>query len=140
MRNTDLPFLSTSYVWAAGGYITQVKNVNGDIVNRWRNPGDELTTDVPKMIFSESGYSTSTLYEIYRNASIHVIDVSNIRLANVSLAYNIPSNLCKKASIQNARLQVNVENPVTWAKTKAAKYMLNGYRMPSYVFGIYMNF
>lgn len=140
MRNTDLPFLSSSYVWAAGGYITQMGNVNGDIVNRWMKPGDELITDVPKMVFSESDYSTSTLYEIYRNASIHVIDVSNIRLANVSFAYNIPTNLCKKISVQNARLQVNVENPATWAKTKAAKYMLKGYQMPSYVFGIYMNF
>ncbi|MNL74706.1 hypothetical protein D3C87_2003860 [compost metagenome] len=69
-----------------------------------------------------------------------MLDASNIRLRNISLAYNLPQKFIKKAGMQNARIQFNAENLFTIATNKTAKYLLEGFRSPNYVWGIYLNF
>jgi hypothetical protein len=140
MRNTFLPTLATSYSSAAGGYITNITATNKDIANRWRNPGDEAHTDIPRIIFAESPFYSSNLYSIYANADVNVIDAANIRLSNISLSYAIPASICKKIFLSNARIQLNIENVATVAKSVEAKYLLGGYNSPNYVGGLYLNF
>ena len=140
MRNTDLPFLNSSYSSAAGGYITNISAVNKDIVNRWRQPGDELHTDVPAALYAETPGFSSSLYTLYLNSSINVLNASNLRLSNISLAYNLPAHLAQKASIQHVRLQFNIENLCMLAANPTAKYLLGGYNKPSYVLGLHINF
>ncbi|TFB31530.1 SusC/RagA family TonB-linked outer membrane protein [Pedobacter alluvionis] len=140
MRDTFLPVLGSSYNSALNGYVTQISSVNKDIVNRWRNPGDELKTNIPKVVFAEDPTYNSQSADIYRNADINVLDATNMRLRNISLAYNVPQLIAKKAGLSNIRFQFNVENAFTLAKSKTAKYLLNGYLTPNYVWGAYLNF
>lgn len=140
MRNTFLPVLGAAYNTALGGYVTQISAVNKDIVNRWKNPGDEANTNIPRLVFAEDPAYNSQSMDIYRNADINVIDASNLRLRNISLAYRLPEAISKKAAMSNVRFQFNVENAFTLARSKAAKYLLNGYRTPNYVWGVYVNF
>jgi len=140
MRNTFLPTLGSAYNSTLGGYATQIAPTNKDIVNRWRNPGDENTTNIPRVLFAEDPAYNSQTADIYTNADINVLDASNIRLRNISLAYKVPQQLAQKAGMQNIRFQFNVENAFTIAKTKTAKYLLDGYLAPNYVWGIYLNF
>ncbi|RYD69428.1 MAG: hypothetical protein EOP53_27170, partial [Sphingobacteriales bacterium] len=60
---------------------------------------------------------------------------ANMRLRNISLAYKVPQQVAKKAGLSNVRFQFNVENAFTLAKSKTAKYLLNGYLTPNYVLG-----
>ncbi len=140
LRNTNLPMLSNSYNSALRGYVTNISATNKRITNRWKNPGDELKTDVPRAVFEYDSDFSYGLYSAYSYASVNVIDASNLRLSNVSLAYHIPSKLCSKLKIQNARLNFNVENVFMLAKSKDAKYMLDGFIPPNYVFGLNVNF
>ncbi|WP_243392490.1 SusC/RagA family TonB-linked outer membrane protein [Solitalea longa] len=140
MRNSFLPMLGNSYNSAVFSYVSQIGPVNKDIVNRWKSPGDEAKTDVPRAVFAEDPNYSSDSYEIYRNADINVLDASNIRLRNISLAYTLPQKLTKKAALSNVRLQFNAENLFTIAKSETAKYLLDGFRSPNYVWGVYMNF
>ena len=140
MRDTFLPTLGASYNSALNGYVTQISAVNKDIVNRWRNPNDELTTNIPKVVFAEDPAYNSQSAEIYRYADINVLDAANMRLRNISLAYKVPQLMAKKAGLSNVRFQFNVENAFTLAKSKTAKYLLNGYLTPNYVLGAYLNF
>lgn len=140
MRNTFLPALGTSYSSAAGKYITNFAAANKEIVNRWRAPGDEAHTDIPRIAFAESPFFSSDLYTIYANADINVIDASNLRLSNISLSYRLPAGICQKLYLRNARLQFNVENLMTLAKSPEAKYLLGGYRNPNFVWGLHLNF
>lgn len=140
MRNTFLPVLSNAYNGALGDYSTIVSVVNKDIVNRWRNPGDEYKTQIPRAVFAEDPDFSSESNTIYNNADINVLDASNVRLRNISLAYKLPANTAKKVGMQQVRLQFNVENALTIASTKTAKYLLNGYNTPNYVWGVYLNF
>ena len=77
---------------------------------------------------------------IYGYADNNVISATNLRLANISLAYNLPNAWLRNISLSRARLQFNVENAVTFAKSTSAKYLLGGYNAPNYVFGLYLDF
>ncbi len=140
MRNTDLPMLSNSYNSALWSYVASVSTVNKDIVNRWRNPGDEAKTDIPAAIFAENPLFSSDSNSIYGYADKNVISASNLRLANISLAYNLPTTWLRNISMSSARIQFNVENVATFARSASAKYLLGGYEAPNYVLGLYLDF
>lgn len=140
IRNTQLPMLTNSYSSAMGGYITDISAVNKNITNRWQQPGDELTTDVPRAVFEYDNDFSYGLYSIYSYADVNILDASNIRLSNISLAYNIPSNLISKLNLERVRLYFNMENVMTLTKSEDAKYLLGGYNTPNYVLGFNVNF
>jgi TonB-linked SusC/RagA family outer membrane protein len=139
LRNSFIPMLNNEYN-GIFGYVSTIGVVNNDINDRWRNPGDENRTNVPRAVFAEDDDYNSESYNIYRNADINVLDASNIRMRNISLAYNLPTSISKKLGAQSARFQFNVENAFTIAKSQNAKYLLNGYMTPNYVWGVYLNF
>ncbi|MCT1524131.1 SusC/RagA family TonB-linked outer membrane protein [Sphingobacterium hotanense] len=133
IRNTDLPYLGGSSQFA------NIRIVNKDIANRWVKAGDEAFTDIPRLVFpEEQGLYNSQSENIYRNADINVISANNLNIRNISLAYRIPTNYLNKLKIPGARIQMNAENVALFAKSKNAKNMLNGYRRPNYVFGLYI--
>ncbi len=141
IRNSFLPALSSSYSSVLGAYLPTVSYaVNSDIANRWKKAGDEKRTSIPRIVFADDEEFNSDLYSIYSMSSVNVLDASNIRLSNISLSYYLPENICKKLTLSNARVQFNIENAAMWAKSKEAKYMLNGYVQPNYVLGVYFNF
>ncbi len=140
IRNNKLPMLPNTYNGAAGGYITTIGVVNSDIKNRWRNPGDELTTNIPRAVFEYDSDFSSALYSIYSLADINVLDATNIRLSNISLGYNLPTSLVSKLRMSSARFNFNVENVFTLANSRDAKFMLGGFNTPNFVFGLNVNF
>ena len=77
---------------------------------------------------------------MYEYSSVNVIDATNWRLKNLSLTYRIPSNVCNKLYLKNARIMLGMENVFTIAKSSNAKYLLGGYASPNYLCGIYLNF
>lgn len=141
VRNTFLPYLNNIYSSITYGYLATIPStLSANVADRWQKPGDELYTDVPRVVFSESPDYMYDSGSIYSYADINVLDASNIRLSNLSLAWRIPSSWCAKAFLKSARVQFNVENLFTIAKSKEAKYMIGGYENPNLVWGIYLNF
>ncbi|MBM6992343.1 MAG: SusC/RagA family TonB-linked outer membrane protein [Prevotella sp.] len=139
MRNTNMPFLNYAYV-SGIGYVSKIAGQSSDIANRWMQAGDEATTSVPRAAFTEAGLPLTSMYSTYYYSSANLLDASHVKLSNVSLAYHLPSALIRKAYLTNARVQLNVENPCLWAKSKQAKYQLGGYNATTYVLGLYLNF
>ncbi|UYQ95746.1 SusC/RagA family TonB-linked outer membrane protein [Chitinophaga horti] len=140
MRNSNLPMLNNEYNYNVFSYMTQFGSVHKRITDRWREPGDELRTNVPKALFAEDPDFNSDTYTLYANSSINVLNARNIRLSNISLAWNVPQAIIAKAFMQSARLQFNVENLFTLAADKDAKFLMGGYRRPNYVWGLYLGF
>lgn len=139
MRNANMPFLN--YAYTSGiGYVSKLSGLSSDIANRWMQAGDEATTSVPRAAFIEAGLPLTSMYSTYYYSSANLLDASHLKLTNVSLAYHLPSSLIRKAYLTNARVQLNIENPVMWAKSKQAKYQLGGYNATTYVLGLYLNF
>ncbi len=114
--------------------------VSKDVVNRWRKPGDETRTNVPRYVPSESSDYNWYSADLYGKASIHVIDADNLRLSKLSITYRIPSDICRKFYLKNARIMLGMENVFTLAESLDAKYMLGGYNSPDYLCNINLNF
>ncbi|ULT29039.1 TonB-dependent receptor [Sphingobacterium sp. E70] len=137
IRNADLPYMGI------GNYLTftTLAPMNKDIRNRWQQEGDELKTNIPRLVFPEE----TTLYNsasgtVYQYADLNVLDARNVQIRNISLAYRLPADWIKKMHLAQARLQFNAENVAMFTKSSNAKYMLGGYRTPNYVFGAYLTF
>ncbi|MBW1654992.1 SusC/RagA family TonB-linked outer membrane protein [Flavobacterium quisquiliarum] len=140
VRNTFLPMLNNNYNSAMGGYVTDITVVNNHIADRWKQPGDEAFTNIPKAVFEYDPEFNSESRTIYQYADINILDASNLRLSNVSLAYQMPSAIIKKVKLDGVRFNLNAENVYTFAKSRDAKYMLGGFTSPSFVLGVNVNF
>lgn len=140
VRNTFLPMLTNEYNSGLGGYVTDITAVNNHIAGSWKQPGDEAFTNVPRVVYEYEPEFNSDSYDIYRYADINILDASNIRLSNISLAYEMPSTIIKKVKLDGVRFNLNAENVYTFAKSRDAKYMLGGFQSPSFVLGVNVNF
>ncbi|WDF64494.1 SusC/RagA family TonB-linked outer membrane protein [Flavobacterium sp. KACC 22763] len=140
IRNSYLPMLSNNYNSAMGGYVTDITVVNNHIRDRWQQPGDEAFTNVPRVVYEYESDFSSDSRTIYSYADINILDASNIRLSNVSLAYQMPKELMKRVKLDGVRFNLNAENVFTVAKSRDAKFLLNGFQSPSFVFGVNVNF
>jgi len=86
-------------------------NLNSEIDQRWRNPGDEATTNVPG-VRGMTGYS----FARYRLTDDRVIDGDHIRFKEVSLKYDL-SELFANTFIDNASLTCSARNlGIIWRK------------------------
>ncbi|MBE9599425.1 SusC/RagA family TonB-linked outer membrane protein [Pedobacter sp. MC2016-24] len=85
------------------------------IADRWRNPGDEQRTDVPKI--SSSG-SNSYREFVTRYSSNGILPADNIRLQEVMLGFSLPNNYLKKYGLSYFVMTFQVQNLAYWAKNK----------------------
>ena len=88
-------------------------DLSQDVDKRWRNPGDEATTNVPG-VRGMTGYS----YGRYRFSDNRVIDGDHIRFKEVSLKYDL-SSLFENTFIDSASLTCSARNiGIIWRKNK----------------------
>lgn len=107
--------------------------------DQWKQPGDEARTNVPRYVASEN-YDYYVDWDLYGKSSAVVEDASNLRLRNISLAYNLPAEICSKFSARETRILFGIENVATFAKSESVKYYLGGYNKPSYVISLNLSF
>ena len=81
-------------------------NQTKEQLNRWRNPGD--ITDVPQARLGEyNGNLTSSRY---------LNDASYLRLKELTIGYNLPQKISKKAQLQLVRFYFTSRNLLTFTK------------------------
>lgn len=137
IRNTDLPYIGIGDALT----FTRLTPINKSINQRWKQPGDENNTDIPRLVFpEESELYNSESGTIYQYADVNVLDATNFQIRNISFAYRIPNDWIKKLNLSQARLQFNAENVAMFTKSNNAKYLLGGYRRPNFVLGAYLTF
>ncbi|UII29543.1 SusC/RagA family TonB-linked outer membrane protein [Fulvivirga maritima] len=104
--------INTSY-YPTSGYFTGYLGTSKKLTERWREEGDEAFTDVPGILSS----NTNSINR-YKQADINVIDADNIRLAQISLSYILPSAAIAKIKyIRSATITASANNlgPI-WVK------------------------
>jgi TonB-linked SusC/RagA family outer membrane protein len=116
-----------------------------DLAYRWKQTGDELFTDVPGL----TGANANSINR-YKTSDKLVRKADNIRLQQISLAYNVPAKLLPKGVFKSLSISGNVRNlGMIWAANKEKldpEYLnanSNYYSMPpvtSYVFNINASF
>jgi len=80
---------------------------HSDYSLRWQKPGDELGTYVPSRPYP----ATAARESFYASAEIHIRKADNIRLEDITLAYDLPVPLLKKTGfLQSAQVYANAGN------------------------------
>lgn len=91
-------------------------NLPKELTKRWRNPGDELKTNIPSLPYSDKGRikgpddETLYLYEIYNYCDRRVVDAWFLKCNSISLSYNLPEKWIKGFA-QNLGFSFSVTNP-----------------------------
>ncbi|WP_108870275.1 SusC/RagA family TonB-linked outer membrane protein [Aquimarina aquimarini] len=88
-----------------GFYLAFNQQVLADDSNRWEKPGDIATH--PLAI--EGGNNNSN-----KRSSRYLEDASYLRMANVTLSYNLPQDVLKKIGISNLNIYVSGDNLLTF--------------------------
>lgn len=111
--------LTTSYDMV---YPNPMENLSKELVNRWRKPGDEVFTDIPKFEVDEwdadltgtSPYNT----QMYNASDLRTVKGDFVRLQNITLSYDLYNEFLRKKGIQNIRISVQGNNLYAWYNSK----------------------
>jgi hypothetical protein len=129
-------------------YSTLYNSGIGDVEfeKRWQKPGDELTTNVPAMVYTDYQLNGEYVFDnrdnFYTYSQVNVLKADNIRLQYVNLIYSLPLKI-KKSLINNIQVSLNAANlGILW---RANKQKLDpdypyGKRRSVYSFGVNINF
>ena len=88
-----------------------------DFTNRWINPGDEAFTNVPVIADKRlvQNYGTqdqlSIAYNTYNYSDVRIADGDFVRLKNVSLSWEFPSDFKRKLGLSTFTLKGSTVNP-----------------------------
>lgn len=89
-----------------------------DFTNRWINPGDENFTNIPVIAdkriidtYLNNGSSLEIAYNAYNYSTVRVADGSFIRMKNISVGWEFPTDLKKKLKLTTFTLKGTTTNP-----------------------------
>ena len=85
---------------------------HADFVQRWQQPGDELRTNIPAMIYPLVSSSDS----FYKNSEVHVLKGDHLRLNYINLGYQLKADWLKRLSLKQLQFNLAVQNlGILWA-------------------------
>jgi len=93
-------------------------NLHADFANRWKQPGDELKTNVPAYLGNRSLSDTRRDVFYYTRGDVNVVSASYIKLRDITLSYSLPSLLVKKLKADQVTLRAQISNLMLWKANK----------------------
>ena len=104
------------------GYPDATQNMSKEWVDRWRQPGDELKTNIPVLetdVFNTTVWGASPSNgTMYDNSDLRTVKGDFVRLQNLSLSYDLFSPKLRAKGIQNIRFMLQGNNLYTWKNSK----------------------
>ncbi|PWK69980.1 hypothetical protein LX99_04633 [Mucilaginibacter oryzae] len=85
------------------------------VADRWRKPGDELTTDIPRI--ATGGANTYREF-VTRYSSNSIMSADNVRLSEVMVGFNLPNQYLKRYGLGTFTMTLQVQNIAYWARNK----------------------
>ncbi|MBV8255869.1 MAG: SusC/RagA family TonB-linked outer membrane protein [Chitinophaga sp.] len=112
--------LSVMFVYNAGHVMKyDVPYMNGafptyafreGLSNAWKKPGDELVTDIPRLVFDYDKTGNNYRNDYWINSDKTVMNASYIKARNIALTYNLPKDLLKRMKVAAARIRFQADN------------------------------
>lgn len=112
----DLNTLYTDRLTGITGMFTG--NIEPYFLNRWKAPGDELTTNIPAYVSSMDEDYNRRDNNYYRFADINVVSASYIKLRDITLAYRLPAPALRLLHLTGINLFVQTGNFMLWKANK----------------------
>lgn len=79
---------------------------NAEYSKRWQQPGDELTTNVPALVYPVN----SSRKNFYQYSDINVEKADHLRLTDVRVSYEFPSPVFRKSFVQHLQVYAYLSN------------------------------
>ncbi|WP_165500407.1 SusC/RagA family TonB-linked outer membrane protein [Pedobacter psychroterrae] len=97
------------------------RNVSVDFLNRWRQPGDETSTNIPGYITNANPNAVAGTYnaDYFIMGDVNVVSASFVKLRDITLFYDLPTILVNKIKAQGVTFRAQLSNVMLW---KANKY------------------
>ena len=89
-------------------------NVHADFYNRWKQPGDENSTDIPAYLAQSNSVDRDLNY--FFRGDHNVQSASYIKLRDITLSYELPTALIEKINVSRANIRVQMNNVMLWKK------------------------
>lgn len=105
--------------FSAGKLPSPFSNLDKNLNNRWKKPGDEAHTIIPALYTSVAGDElnvwlpdgkTSSFYEMWANSDAMVADASFLRCTQINLSYQLPSKICSKFGAKALSVSATMNN------------------------------
>ena len=87
-------------------------NLDNSFDNRWRMPGDELKTDIPAWT---PQVNNDANFDLYYYSDRNILNAAYIKLRDLSLAYRVPADFCKRLRLDGVRVKLSIGNLFYWA-------------------------
>ena len=124
-QNVQLQFLVEFRKQTGKNYLSEfgynppgfASNQPAAVLNRWQKPGDRAGIQQFIATYSGSPAFIATFARLNQSDAIYG-DASFIRLKNVSLSYNLPSNVVSKLKMSGIRAYINGQNLITISRYK----------------------
>ena len=88
------------------------------LLNRWKAPGDERLTDVPRYEPNTSINSSTRYVDLYTSALKNIVSAAYAKLRDFTITYNFSETAIKKMNMTNLAIYGQVNNILLWAKNK----------------------
>src|SRR5699024_1648233 len=92
MRRDALGFYSGRLINRSSTPFT-TGNINSEFLDRWKQPGDEASTNIPSYVANSAISESRRDVNYYTDGDINVVSASYIKLRNISFIYNMPQSL-----------------------------------------------
>ncbi|MBW8688304.1 SusC/RagA family TonB-linked outer membrane protein [Chitinophaga rhizophila] len=86
-----------------------------DLMDRWQQPGD--VTDVPRLYYPR---------RLVANSSRYLRDINFLKLSNVSVSYQLPKAMLRRAGLDNVNIYANARNLFYWYQNDNGTDTRNG--------------
>jgi hypothetical protein len=108
----DINTLYNGRITANQGQFTG--NINPYFLDRWKKPGDEAITDIPRYIAGESPLLTDRKLEYYTLADRNIVSASYVKVRDITLSWNLPQVWLQKVKISSVYIYVQTTNFMVW--------------------------
>ncbi|MBB6240324.1 TonB-linked SusC/RagA family outer membrane protein [Pedobacter sp. AK013] len=92
-------------------------NVHSDFANRWKVPGDEKTTDIPRYI-ADSGDNSERNLRYYTAANTNVFDASFVKVRDITLAFHLSQQIADRLKVHGITFRAQLSNLMLWKANK----------------------
>lgn len=110
--------LTSPYANFQSGYIlpTSTLNVSRDLLDRWKQAGDELITDIPSInpynisLVSLPNGGFGSLISFWENSNVRIVNSSFLRCRDINLSWRFNQNTLRHLRVSNLAITGSMNN------------------------------
>jgi len=92
-------------------------SIHPEFANRWKQPGDEKTTNIPRYAGS-STISSNRNISYYTYSNLNSFNASYAKIREITLQYSLAQHLVRKVGAEGLTFRAQVSNLMLWKKNK----------------------